>query len=300
MGENTKIEWADHTFNPWIGCAKVSTGCLNCYAERDMDHRFGKVKWGPRGTRVKTSAKNWAKPRQWNKRAQANGRVETVFCASLADVFEEWPGSHLAPHEMDDWREELFQLMEETPWLVWLVLTKRPQNVLYMVPDQWYAGESWPANVWLGFSAEDQGNFDFRMDSAIYIPTPVLWISAEPLLGEIRMWDYLETGEMDWVIAGGESGPEARPTHKDWVDSLRDQCHGNDVPFFFKQWGEWLPAYESTEKYSPGKHEVHVWEDQRHSLKIGRQIAGRLLEGRTHNTLPEYLYEYESGLRGVP
>ena len=296
MGEYTKISWADHSFNPWIGCAKVSAGCINCYAERDMDLRFGKVKWGPRGTRVLTKTANWNKPRKWNERAQENGHIETVFCASLADVFEDWQGNHLQPHQMDDWREELFHMMVETPWLVWLVLTKRPENVMYMIPPVWR--DSWPPNVLVGFSAEDQGNYDFRIREARKIPTPILWLSAEPLLGPINLYHGHEM-DVDWVITGGESGPSARPTHSRWVSNIRDVCAANDVPFYHKQWGEWAHSAQYAVMNDSGRvwKDTHTWPDGSGSWRVGRKEAGRLLFGRMHDEFPPYLYEYEESLQ---
>jgi len=233
MGRDSKIEWTDHTFNPWIGCSKISKGCMNCYAERDFDHRYGKVKWGARGTRVKTKPANWKKPLKWNKEAEESGKVQLVFTASLADVFEDWQPGHHSPYLMDEWRGELFALMEQTPWLIWLTLTKRPENVMDMAPSIWK--NDWPQNVWIGFSAEDQSNFDFRIGPALAIPTPILWISAEPLLGNINMRGLLEDDLIHWVIAGGESGPNARETKEPWYITLIDQCYWAGAPVFIKQ-----------------------------------------------------------------
>jgi protein gp37 len=126
MGENSKIEWTDHTFNPWIGCTKVSDGCKHCYAEALMDKRYGRVKWGPQGTRQRTSADNWRKPLQWNKQAVKEDKHYRVFCSSLADVFEDNP-------QLTEWRADLFNLIAETPNLDWLLLTKRPENINRMV-----------------------------------------------------------------------------------------------------------------------------------------------------------------------
>ena len=292
MGENSKIEWCDHTFNPWMGCTKVSKGCMNCYAERDMDHRWGKVEWGKRGTRIRTGPKNWAKPVKWNKRAKENGKVELVFTASLADIFEDWQARHHDPYLLDDWRGELFELMMNTPWLVWLVLTKRPENVLDMVPDIWKVEGLWPQNVWIGFSAEDQSNFDFRIGPALMIPTPVLWISAEPLLGAISMDSYLEYNEIQWVIAGGESGPGARPTWASWARLLKTQTWRHGIPFFFKQWGEWLPKSEAKEitKF------LAEYDDNSEAFHIGREQAGHLINGEEIHEFPDYLEEYEQRL----
>jgi protein gp37 len=158
MGENSKIEWTDHTFNPWIGCQHVSPGCDQCYAETMMDHRYGKVEWGPHGERKRTSKGNWRNPLKWNADARAfkreYGHRPRVFCASLADVFD-----NQAPSE---WRKDLFALIRECRRLDWLMLTKRPQNILKMLPEDWGDGYR---NVWLGVTAENQTFFDQRIDS---------------------------------------------------------------------------------------------------------------------------------------
>lgn len=294
MGEYSRIEWCDHTFNPWIGCTKVSAGCINCYAERDMDHRFGRVEWGPRGTRSITSLANRQKPYKWNKRAQEQGRVETVFCSSLADVFEDWRGEG----DMDLWRAQLFSTIRQTPWLIWLLLTKRPENVKHMVPGSWHV--DWPPNALLGFSAEDQGNYDFRIMEAIQIPTPVLWLSAEPLLGPISLYNLSRSMNVDWVITGGESGPNARPTHSKWVTNMRDACVANSVPFFHKQWGEWghSTQYAAEMNLDSEYHvDIHTWQDGTRSWRMGRKETGSLLFGREHKEFPPYLNEYEESLQ---
>lgn len=150
MGETTKIQWTDHTFNPWIGCARVAPGCVNCYAEADMDRRRGRVKWGPHGTRSRTSDDYWHEPAKWNKQAEASGIRQRVFCASLADVFEDWGIEPILDHRgeviigpdglrritMTDLRRDLFALIDQTPWLDWLLLTKRPENIIKMWPSR--------------------------------------------------------------------------------------------------------------------------------------------------------------------
>lgn len=238
--ENSKIEWTTHTFNPWIGCTKVSDGCKHCYAEAMMDRRYGKVKWGPQGERQRTSSDNWGKPVRWNKRAAAEGRRYRVFCASLADVFEDNP-------QLLDWRKELFSLIEQTPNLDWLLLTKRPQHVFDFVPGHWLA--RLPANVWLGTSVENQEQADKRMPDLMAIPAKVKFLSMEPLLGPVDLWgaNYRNpnggfTGAVtswgngiNWVIVGGESGKDARPMQIEWAQDIQRQCAAADVPFFFKQ-----------------------------------------------------------------
>jgi len=264
MAENSKIEWTDHTFNPWMGCTKVSEGCKHCYAETLMDHRYGKVKWGPQGKRVRTAKVYWKQPLKWNETPWVvcevcglrqvfgeHGRcpkcqhpmVATmhrtrarVFSGSLGGVFED-------REEIGDWRLELFELIEQTPNLDWLLLTKRPENVQAMCP-------SLPGNVWIGTSVENQRMADERIPELTRIPVKIHFLSVEPMLERIDLdlrgrhygIDYPTYSEdVSWVICGGESGPDARPMNPDWVRSLLNQCRDADVPFFFKQWGEWMP-----------------------------------------------------------
>lgn len=183
--ENSKIEWTHHTFNPWVGCTKVSDGCKFCYAEKLMDHRYGKVKWGPQGTRQRTSAANWRKPLQWSKQAQTEGKRYRVFCASLADVFED--RSELAP-----WRAELLHLIQQTPNLNWLLLTKRPENVSSMIEQAtgFSDSEMWfhsAPHVWIGTTVENQHYANERVPHLLKVPAKVRFLSMEPLLGEVDL-----------------------------------------------------------------------------------------------------------------
>lgn len=219
MGEVTKIEWADHTFNPWIGCQKVSAGCDHCYAEAMMDHRYGRVKWGPHGERVRTSAANWRKPYQWNKAAKAAGVRHRVFCASLAD----WLDNKVP----DQWRDDLAVVIEGTPNLDWLLLTKRLENFDKLAP---WRRNFLPQNVWLGTTCEDQVNYDRRYPILRGLGAAVSFISYEPALGPLYVW-----GKPDWIICGGESGPQARMMDLAWARSARDQCAASGIAFFFKQ-----------------------------------------------------------------
>lgn len=220
MAENTLIEWATHTFNPWMGCQKVSAACDFCYAEALMDHRYHKVQWGPHGKRIRTSPDNWKKPRAWNKKAKAAGERHRVFCASLAD----WLDNKANPQ----WRAELAHLIDETPNLDWLLLTKRPENYARLAP--W--GHA-PRNVWLGVSAEDQAHYNHRWGILQEIPATVRFISYEPALGPLR----LNGRNPDWIICGGESGPKARHMDPQWARNLRDECRTMNVAFFMKQLG---------------------------------------------------------------
>ncbi len=223
MGEDSKIEWTTHTFNPWIGCQKVSPGCDHCYAEAMMDHRWGKVQWGPHGERKRTSAANWRKPLAWSKAARGASERPRVFCASLADVFD-----NQVPAE---WRADLFDLIGETPELDWLLLTKRPENAYRMILRA-ISPRDWPwRNVWLGTTAEDQPHFDRRWKHLVDIPAQVHFISYEPAIGPL----FVRPALPDWIICGGESGHGARMMDPEWARDLRDQCAAAGVPFFMKQ-----------------------------------------------------------------
>jgi protein gp37 len=229
MGENSKIEWTDHTFNPWVGCAKVSPGCDRCYAE-GWAKRSGLVQWGPHGERRRTSAANWNKPRRWAKEARRTGKRPRVFCASLADVWD-----NQVPQA---WRQDLFNLIGATPELDWLLLTKRPENIEKMLPGaigavgmaQW----PWP-NVWLGTTCEDQKRFDHRWPILCEIPAALRFISYEPAIGPLELaWGDL-LPQPGWLICGGESGHGARTMDLQWARDLRDECAELGLPFFFKQ-----------------------------------------------------------------
>ncbi|XZE43794.1 phage Gp37/Gp68 family protein [Pirellulaceae bacterium SH467] len=295
MAENSKIEWTDHTFNPWLGCTKVSPACKFCYAERDMDHRYGKVKWGDKGTRIITSEENWRKPLRWNREAGEKGIRYRVFCASLADVFEDWKGpihNHRGEQidsTMDDIRRDLFELIDATPNLDWLLLTKRPERIrAKWHPFNWQTPSDVPhrPNVWLGTSVESSSCLS-RVDTlkASGGLAPVLFLSCEPLLGALpTLGEHIDG--IDWVIAGGESGPEARPSNPDWFRSIRDQCEMHGVPFHFKQWGEWAPYGDLT--YDRCKSvDTHAFDEEACVSRVGKHAAGRLLDGQLHNTFPK-------------
>lgn len=220
MAENTKIEWADHTFNPWMGCTKVGPGCDNCYAEALMDTRYGKVEWGAGKPRVRTSPSNWTKPRKWNRDTPG----AFVFCSSLADVFD---------NEVDPaWRDDLFTLIADTPNLVWLLLTKRIGNVPRMLEGT----GGLPKNAALGATMVNQAEYDRdRMKLARMKAWSPLFTfgSFEPLVGPI----ILDSSAPDWIIVGGESGGNARPMGLDWARSLKRQSAELGRVFNFKQVG---------------------------------------------------------------
>lgn len=184
--ENSKIEWTDHTFNPWIGCTKVSDGCKHCYAEALMDKRLGRAEWGVAGKRVRTSNSYWKKPLLWNRKAKTAGVRYRVFCASLADVFEDKSDQP----ELDEWRFKLFDLIIDTPNLDWLLLTKRPENVCHTIERVTGFSDAlmwFPDNVWIGTSVENQEQADKRIPELLKIPAKVRFLSMEPLLGEVDL-----------------------------------------------------------------------------------------------------------------
>lgn len=314
--QNSTIEWTNHTFNPWWGCQRVSPGCEHCYAET-LAKRYGHAVWGPAKTteRRMMSENYWKQPLKWDRLAQVSGR-KRVFCASMADVFEDHP-------QLIDARARLMCLIDETPNLDWLLLTKRPENILDMIDSDF------PANVWIGTSCEDQQRADERIPHLLRVPARVRFLSCEPLLGaiDLRRWlpdlstpidNSLYDGDapvglydrdadawfpdpadigLHWIICGGESGPGARPMHPDWARSLRDQCQAAGVSYFFKQWGQWVApdqvapdALEAatdcglrtppTYSFADGlRCSTTVW-------GLGKHAAGRLLDGVEHNEMP--------------
>lgn len=221
MAENSAISWCTHTFNPWMGCTAISPACDLCYARTLMQDRYGRVVWGPGQARIRT--KTWNDPIRWNRKAAISGERPSVFCASLADVFD---------NEVDpNWRDDLFRLIRETPNLRWLLLTKRIGNARKMLPPDWGAG--YP-NVALGSTLENQEVWDRDIDKLMSTPAALHFVSAEPLLGRIDIGDdYIP----DWIITGGESGPGFRPLDMDAVRFMRDQCAHLGIPFHHKQNG---------------------------------------------------------------
>jgi protein gp37 len=229
--ENSKIQWCDHTFNPWVGCTRVSPGCVNCYAETLMDKRRHRVKWGKGQVRSRT--KTWGGPEKWNRDAGwvlegagPNGtRRPRVFCASLADYLDD--------EVPEAWRDELFGLIESCKNLDWLLLTKRPENAFDLWPDGWLVNGA-PENVWAGVSVESQEWADRRRPFFDALPCAVKFVSYEPALGPVDWsgWEFLS-----WVIVGGESGPGARRFESAWARETLDWCRANGTAFFMKQKG---------------------------------------------------------------
>ncbi|WP_423209036.1 phage Gp37/Gp68 family protein [Paracoccus yeei] len=319
MAENSNIEWTHHTFNPWIGCQKVGPGCDHCYAEtwdaRGLQQR--ETRWGPHATRTRTSAANWRQPLKWDREAAAVGERRRVFCASLADVFD----NHVSIQP--EWRDDLWRLIEATPNLDWMLLTKRPGNIGNMLPVPFDFDRLYP-NVWLGCTVVNQAEADRDIPKLLKVPAKVRFLSMEPLLGQVdptalpygetignaptyqdalrgKLW--MPAGSPSWptdpratvgdrtyvdlcgmihlVIVGGESGPGARPMHPDWARALRDQCQAAGVAFHFKQNGEWVSV---SEVEGPGDH--FRFPDGATVRRTGKKLAGRTLDGRTWDEMP--------------
>lgn len=276
--EGTGISWAHLTFNPWIGCQKVSPACDHCYAEDLATSRLG-VEWGPGAPRRRTAPGTWAKVPRWNRIAEEAGERLTVFCASLADVFD---------NAVDDqWRRDLAAQIIATPWLDWMLLTKRIGNARKFLAAMFPDGV--PSNVAIGVTIANQEEADRDLPRAIALKHGLgirrLFVSAEPLLGPLALARYLP--HIDLVIVGGESGKDARPMDGAWVRALRDQCKADGVPFHFKQWGEWID--DGQVRYLPGGEGpgFGVYDHARHDLEVGAlrvgvRKAGHRLDGREH------------------
>ncbi|MGA8221477.1 MAG: phage Gp37/Gp68 family protein [Candidatus Acidiferrales bacterium] len=299
MGDKTKIEWTAATWNPVTGCTKVSAGCKHCYAERDFHRPYP----GREFTDVRTHPDRLTQPLRWK-------RPRKIFVNSMSDLFHE-----SVPEKFIG---KIFAMMSKCPQHIFQVLTKRPAKMLALIRDDedcWgpfqevmfrdSKAEDWPLpNVWLGVSVEDQPTADARIPLLLQTPAAVRFVSYEPALGPVDFAKYLglpcdhweekkpEMGflvpHLDWVIAGGESGPKARSSHPDWFRTVRDQCQTAGVPFFFKQWGEWGPRTELTKNAETlhvsgaladgGKTPIFRW---------GKKRAGRLLDGREWKEFPK-------------
>jgi protein gp37 len=236
MGERSKIEWTDSTFNPWVGCTKIArakgaaSACDFCYAEK-WAKRSGQVAWGNHPRRRTTEA-YWRHPFTWNSGARLfqieHGRRQRVFCASLADVFD---------NQVDPaWRADLFELIRECNELDWQLLTKRPQNIRKMLPTDW--GEGYP-NVWLGTTTEDAHAYKQRASFLLKVPAAIRFVSYEPAIGPLGRLD-IDGRSPDWVIIGGESGVRSdrvRLTNPQWARDVVAECHRVGAAPFLKQWG---------------------------------------------------------------
>jgi protein gp37 len=268
MSAGTSIEWADHTFNPWSGCAKVSAGCTHCYAAALPPRMRRHALWGPDARRVPATDEYWRQPLAWDRAAAREGVRARVFCASTADVFED-------RGDLDPWRIRLWELIKETRNLDWILLTKRPERMA-----SWAAEHPWPYNAWAGTSVENQAAAAARIPHLLQVRASVRFLSCEPLLGPVDVSNWL-TG-IEWVIVGGESGHSARPMSPTWARSLRDQAEFARVPFFFKQWGEWAPSADAE---NDGK-DCHLHDYGEVVWRVGKRAAGRSLDGREHLAFP--------------
>lgn len=294
MADKTQIEWADATWNPITGCSQVSPGCRECYAmilagTRLKNHpsRRGLTVETPKGPVWNGHVRlNWEwldQPMLWTKPRQ-------IFVCAHADLFHK--------DVPDEWITNIFEVMVLAKRHRYLILTKRPERMRqYLSSHKTWPLTAWPLpHIWLGVSVETQKYANERIPLLLETPAAVRWVSAEPLLGEIDLyrggWSFLERirspqgkhyEALDWVVAGGESGPRARPMHPRWARSLRDQCEMAGVPFFFKQWGEWAPWGDGR----PIHTALHQFEDGATVYQIGKKPAGRVLDGRIHDGFPE-------------
>ncbi len=332
MSDKSKIEWTDASWNPIRGCSRVSEGCCNCYAER-VSARFSgpgqpyeglaemKETIQPRGQEWNA---NWrVKEPRWTgeirfipellERPLHWRRPRKIFVNSMSDLFHE--------KVPQDWIAQIFNVMWRCPRHTFQILTKRPERMREVMADltahsMMFMDKPLP-NVWLGVSVEDQATADARIPLLLQTPAAVRWVSYEPALAPVdfagkRCWLSLSdparqgilTGDdhfLNWIVAGGESGLGARPSHPDWFRAVRDQCAAAGVPFFFKQWGEWsMPdkMVGSTAKkpdlyfdlgsanWSP-KYRGKKLDCATLMLRVGKKKAGRLLDGREHNEFPK-------------
>lgn len=299
MGDKTNIAWCDKTFNPWVGCTKVSLACDNCYAEK-WAKRSGSVTWG--GDRRRTSKANWKQPLRWDKEAKEKGIRYKVFCASLADVFD-----NQVP---DRWRMDLFELIANTTHIDWLILTKRIGNVQKMSTYDGIMFDVIMDKVWLGITVCNQSEVIRDVPKLLEIPSKHKFLSIEPMLGPIELERHLGTyfnhytnafqqrkteeccNGIDWVIVGGETGINARPMFPAWVEWIKNQCLMTKTAFFFKQWGEYLsPSQDLNNSINPKIHEEEAIDSLRLgkvvTYRVGKKKAGHLLDGQEYYQFPK-------------
>ncbi len=311
----SKIQWTERTWNPINGCSKISAGCKNCYAI-PMSHRLA---------HIPATAQKYAGITEKTEKGTINftGKVSiddkalldplkrkkptTYFVNSMGDLFHE-----NVPFE---WIDKVWAVMALCPQHTFQVLTKRPERMeRYFemtaggadIQREMYAmtnydnelakGFEMPLkNVWLGTSVENQEQAEKCIPHLLACPAAVRFLSCEPLLEKIDLYPYVSLSDytewkspIDWVIVGGESGRGARPMHPDWVRSLREQCQDSNVPFFFKQWGEWVKPsqmpdeiYSAIEEVGDG---IGISDVER---KVGKHASGRLLDGVEYNEIPK-------------
>lgn len=303
MAENTKIEWADDTANFWEGCTQISPACDNCYAKARAE-RFGSVEWNGPPRRVMAGFEVVKASR---RQAMTSGQKRFVFVNSLSDFFDNQAPSH--------WRYAAMDAIAAAPECTFLLLTKRIGNVAGMVGEHW---SHWPENAWLGITVVNQEEADRDIPKLLEVKSqlriPRAFLSCEPLLGPIDLANVAERrsyashvlkgyrhdmgvpmsdlpSSIDWVIAGGESGKNARPMHPDWARQLQFQCAASGVPFMFKQWGEWAPGSMFPEAIPSGEYcdfgQPTDYPEEHAVWRVGKARAGRLLDGVEHNGRPE-------------
>lgn len=300
---DTKIEWAAKVWNPTVGCSRVSEGCRHCYAER-MAKRLaamGRPEYqglltddGRWNGMVRTLPERLNDPLRWKKPSR-------IFVDSMSDLFHE--------DVPDEFIWKVFDTMTRgNRRHTYIILTKRPQRMRdwfqanqerfwhYPAPgkDMQYVAAPWPDPcIWLGVSVENQAAAYERIPLLLETPAAVRFVSCEPLLGPVDIHEFLcpckvfcsdDIPSLDWMIVGGESGPGARPMHPDWVRSIRDQCQGAGIPFFFKQWGEWTSEFPQERSLA---HIQEAYRDGQSYWRVGKKTAGRLLDGREWNEYPE-------------
>lgn len=299
MGDKSSIEWCDATWNPTVGCSRVSEGCKNCYAFslHDMRHKAymeGKKlpkQYAKPFKEVQTFEDRLVMPLKWK-------RPRKIFVNSLSDLFHKDIPDHFI------WN--VFHIMAKCPQHTFQVLTKRPERMMRMFKNRYWrdfgdmralviegqhreTDMPFLPNVWLGTSVENQQSADDRILPLLATPAVVRFLSCEPLLGPVNLSMRLDRYDMvpgiDWIIVGGESGPKARPMQQEWLISLRDQCEAEGVPFFFKQWGEWVPFNQAVEM--PQHPTKAIKTDDVTMWRVGKYKAGRLLDGVEWNEFPE-------------
>lgn len=254
----------------------MSPGCQHCYAE-SFAKRTGNDVWGKNSDRRRFGDKHWDEPVRWDADAAKAGRPALTFCASMADVFED------RDDHLDD-RGRLFGLIETTPHLIWQLLTKRPENVLSMVPPRWRF-EQWPGNAWIGTTVEDQERADERIPELLAVPAPVRFLSCEPLLGPIDLGPLPAIQGVDWLIIGGESGGGHRTLNLDDARLLRDQAETHGIPWFFKQVGGQF-AHSGGDRLDGVRHKAFPPSAQRETVHeiADPWVVGRGAAGQAHPT----------------
>lgn len=302
MADRSKIEWCDATWNCVTGCTKVSQGCRHCYAERDWRRLSANpttTYYGRAFADVQCHPERLGQPLHWTK-------PRRIFVNSMSDLFHE--------SVPDAFIERVWATMTHAKQHIFQILTKRPERMQSVVKDLSDINGRPLPNVWCGVSAENQAAADERIPKLLDTPTAVRFVSIEPMIGPVdlrmggmSMPDYAPhrpQPRLNWVICGGESGPRARPMHPGWVRSLRDQCIAAGVPFLLKQWGEWTPGENVTRhtgtvetaahwdgKWYLGRQNLAANDEHRDDepdlYRVGKRVAGRLLDGREWNEFPE-------------